>query len=154
MSKPHILILEDQKVRVDWLRQVLGEHAVLSWHTKVAGFLGEVQSRIDTGTIGEVAAFVFDHDLTPFDDIETFILNPIKLADDNGEDGSDAARKFPKGLGQPNFLIWSVNPNGVASIYNKLGDHGYTEIERISFFSQNYPALTNFFIKALRAWNS
>lgn len=102
-----IVVLEDQEVRIQWLRAVVPfDDIEIVWCTSVGKFLKEVREP-------NVKLVIFDHDL------DLFFDGPDK----DGLTGTHAARGY-RGLTDTPVLIWSFNKSGALNIKSILASKG------------------------------
>lgn len=121
MERSIIVVLEDMRVRVDWLRESFPE-AKIVWSETVADFIssfaGLDQSRI--------AVILLDHDIGgPF----------YGSSDDEGKNGLDAAREL-MGVQDVPVIIWSINGDGSRAMQQELEGKGHT-VAWIPFLKYN-----------------
>ena len=106
-TKPVVLVLEDQEVRVDWLRDTFPDFMEIIWSKTVSDFLQSCKDHA-----GVTAVAILDHDLG-FDE------SVLQSEDVNGQTGTDAARLM---LPVPYVVIWSMNPGGSRLMRDILRD--------------------------------
>lgn len=92
-----VLVLEDMQVRVDWLRDLVGDRASVLWCADVAALLAVLRG----GSVPDLV--ILDHDLGGIPrDLDA------GSRDKDGRTGLDAAEDMPP-VECP-VLVWSVNP--------------------------------------------
>lgn len=108
----HIVVLEDQESRIDFLRQHFPHYEIV-WFADVSPFLAAVKEHRET-----LCLVVFDHDLGRMGPPDGPYSSPKPYYDVEGKTGADAAYEIEP-FGVP-ALVWSQNTPGRETICNLL----------------------------------
>lgn len=122
MAKPVIIVLEDMKMRIDWLRKFFDSRCHIVWVTTVTDFQSAVaKHNLDTKLI------IFDHDL----DMQ-FGSTGASLGPD-GMNGLHAAEWLPGLMANTPILVWSRNGHKAPAIEETLNKRGFKNVYRLMF---------------------
>ena len=129
-DKPIIVVLDDLKQRVDWLRSHVGDRADIAWDVTVSGFLNKLKAAESTGRLFLV---VLDHDLDFGVDKH---LSKGENLDKNGHDGRTAARHLTLSDKSIPVLVWSMNGQMALEMENILSKRGFNVSRMMYNFRQ------------------
>ena len=140
MTLPIILVLEDCRVRVKWLRDQFRGEAEIRWTWRVSEFLRELDEHGP-----RVACIVLDHDIPPpsseEDDLEELVWAHNAQDDADGKCGYDAVLALPA-VDVP-ILVWSVNGVGSERMMRELRARGF-RCERMPHLQVYYDRMEQF----------
>ena len=128
--KPIIVVLDDLKQRVDWLRSHVGDRADISWDVTVSGFLNKLKAAESTGRLFLV---ILDHDLDFGVDKHQ---SKGENMDRNGHDGRTAARQLTLSDKSIPVLVWSMNGHMALEMENILSKRGFNVSRMMYNFRQ------------------
>lgn len=118
--KKVILILEDEKVRFDWIKSTFFNMATIVWTKTVKEFFEKLEE-IPTK---EIQLLILDHDLgvdTIDDNPNQIILNSSFPKDTNGNVGMDAVDMISSEFfNMIPVIVWSINTPRASEMVHRL----------------------------------
>lgn len=124
-KKPIIVVLDDMMERVTWLKSQVNNRAEIVWAKDVEKLLRDVSKAESTGRLILV---ILDHDL----DIWSGENDSL---DENGETGTDAAKKLSLKDKSIPVLVWSMNDSASRGMEKILWGRGFL-VTRMSYSYQ------------------
>lgn len=113
-----ILVLEDCRERMRWLREEFRGEAQIVWTWKVADFVRLIGEHAEG-----LACVIMDHDIPPPDtDEDDAPCVQNNSQDVDGKTGHDACKEMP--LTSAPILVWSVNGVGRERMIRTLRERG------------------------------
>lgn len=125
-KKPVIVVLDDMKHRVDWLRGAVGAEAEVLWATTVKGFLKILKGAQRRGGLCLV---LLDHDLD-------FNNGRTDNCDVDGLCGTDVAKTMTLDDMSVPVVIWSLNGPCAMNMEDILLGRGF-KISRMMYHFRN-----------------
>lgn len=119
MILPVIVVLEDCRERMHWLRETFRGEAQIVWTWRVSGLLDALDEH---GPM--VRCVILDHDIPPpdSDEIEDAPWVQNNSQDAEGKTGYDACLEMP--IVDMPILVWSVNGPGRERMIRTLRERG------------------------------
>lgn len=136
-SKPIIIVLDDMKLRIDWLRKWFDSSNHIIWRTNVTDFLEAVNAN------PSVQLIILDHDLDMLDGSKGVSMGP------DGLTGFDATNLLSLQFRNTQILVWSRNGNGAADMTDNLRSRGFNKVTTMMYGFGRY--LFNHIVEKLRA---
>lgn len=121
-SKPIIVVLDDLKSRVKWLRKYFDSSTHIVWHQNVTDFI----SALNTHS-GGVSLIILDHDLDMQSGSVGMSMGP------DGLTGQDATDFIPKSFSSIPVLVWSRNGHGAEAMTKNLQKRGFKNVFTIMY---------------------
>lgn len=123
--KKVILILEDEKVRFDWIKSTFFDMATIVWTKTVKEFFEKLEE-IPTK---EIQLLILDHDLgvdTVDDNSNQIILNSSFPKDTNGNVGMDAVDMISSEFfNMIPVIVWSINTPRASEMVHRLQEKSF-----------------------------
>ncbi len=123
--KKVILILEDEKVRFDWIKSTFFDMATIIWTKTVKEFFEKLEE-IPTK---EIQLLILDHDLgvdTVDDNSNQIILNSSFPKDTNGNVGMDAVDMISSEFfNMIPVIVWSINTPRASEMVHRLQEKSF-----------------------------
>lgn len=121
-----IVVLDDMKQRVDWLKGRVGDRATILWSTTVKGLLKNLKA---AESRGDLVLVLLDHDLDIWSGRQD-------SKDKNGEDGTDAAKTLALSDKSIPITVWSVNGRAAIGMEDILVKRGFNANRMMYLFQQ------------------
>lgn len=124
--KKVILILEDEKVRFDWIKSTFSDIATIIWTKTVKEFFEKLEE-IPTK---EIQLLILDHDLgidtTDDNNHHQIILNSSFPKDVNGNVGMDAVDMISSEFfNMIPAIVWSINTPRASEMVHRLQEKSF-----------------------------
>ena len=129
MNIPVVIVLEDSRPRVDWIRSEFPT-ADIRWCTTVTDFFEELRM-VDRKSL---RLLVLDHDLGDVQPDDHQSSNPSELVmgpgatwplDENGNNGMHAVDMLSTAFNDVPVIVWSINTPRAQEMVHRLTEKGY-----------------------------
>jgi len=120
-SKPVIIVLDDMKDRIVWLRRWFDSSTHIVWKTNVSDFLEAVES------YPSVSLIILDHDLDMLPGSVGVSMGP------DGLTGLDATHHLSETFHHVPILVWSRNGHGAAQMTANLQKRGFRKVSALMY---------------------
>jgi hypothetical protein len=120
-TKPVIVVLDDMKARITWLRRYFDSSTNIIWRSNVTDFIAAVEAN------PSVKLIILDHDL----DMQSGSTGESQGPD--GLTGMDATSFLPARHRSTEILVWSRNGHGAADMTENLQKRGFGKVTTIMY---------------------